>query len=125
MDFSEAIQSGFKNYINFNGRTSRSGYNYWILFGVIISIITMVLDIMFFPLFVFSIEGSGPLNTISGLIFLLPNFSIGIRRLHDINKSGWNLLWAFTFIGLIPLIYWSYFKAGDKGDNLYGTDPLA
>tara|TARA_B100001250_G_scaffold152225_1_gene130691 strand:+ start:2436 stop:2807 length:372 start_codon:yes stop_codon:yes gene_type:complete len=122
MSFGEAIQSGFKNYANFHGRAARSEYNYWILFGILISIITMILDITFFPLF--SIDGTGPLNAISGIVFLIPNFSIGIRRLHDINKSGWNILWALTFIGIFPLIYWNYFKAGDEGENLYGPDPL-
>jgi uncharacterized membrane protein YhaH (DUF805 family) len=46
-----------------------------------------------------------------------------VRRLHDINKSGW-----YYFIALIPiagaiiLLVW-LFKEGDKGSNEYGDDP--
>lgn len=30
---------------------------------------------------------------------MVPNVAIGVRRLHDINKSGWTML-----IGLIPIL---------------------
>jgi uncharacterized membrane protein YhaH (DUF805 family) len=39
--------------------------------------------------------------------------------LHDIGKSGWNILWAFTIIGLIPLTIW-YCTTGSKESNKYG-----
>ena len=50
-----------------------------------------------------------PMNGIPilvGLVLLLPNLSSGCRRLHDIGKSGWWMLIAFTIIGIIPLIIW-------------------
>ena len=46
MNFFEAIRSGFSNYVNFKGRAIRSEYNYWILFSVIIGVITGILDFM-------------------------------------------------------------------------------
>ncbi|MEG2723987.1 MAG: DUF805 domain-containing protein, partial [Acinetobacter sp.] len=33
--------------------------------------------------------------------------AVGARRLHDVNRSGWWMLIAFTIIGLIPLFIWS------------------
>tara|TARA_B100001142_G_scaffold133059_1_gene134534 strand:- start:1380 stop:1742 length:363 start_codon:yes stop_codon:yes gene_type:complete len=119
MSFSEAIQSGFKNYANFNGRASRSEHNYWILFAFFISIATTILDITFFGIIEIS-----PINTLASLILWLPGLAVAIRRLHDINKSGWNVLWALTCIGIFPLIYWNYLQVGDEGENLYGPDPF-
>ena len=118
MSFSEAIQSGFKNYANFNGRSSRSEHNFWVLFVWLIILGTGILDIILFGLTHIS-----PLNSLTGLIVWLPSLAVRIRRLHDINKSGWNILWEITIIGIFPLIYWNYFKTGDKGANLYGPDP--
>jgi len=119
MSFGEAIQSCFNNYANFNGRAPRSEHNFWILFSFIAGIVTAVLDII-----IFGIMDISPINSLTSLILWLPGFAVGIRRLHDINKSGWNILWALTCIGIFPLIYWNYFKAGDEGENLYGPDPL-
>jgi uncharacterized membrane protein YhaH (DUF805 family) len=60
---------------------------------------------------------------IYSLAILLPSIAVGVRRLHDINKSGWMLLIAF-----IPLIGWIWLiiltaTEGTKGDNEYGSDP--
>ena len=66
---------------------------------------------------------------ILALIVTFP-FTVGaimaaIRRLHDLNRSGW-----FMFAAIIPLlnlvlgIYLLFFK-GTEGYNQYGEDPLA
>lgn len=41
------------------------------------------------------------------LIWIIPNFTLTVRRLHDTNRSGWNLLWAFLPIigGIILLVF--------------------
>lgn len=45
--------------------------------------------------------------------------SVSVRRLHDINKSGWNMLWfLLPLIGvIILLIYW---LKESTSDNQYG-----
>tara|TARA_Y100000996_G_C22176702_1_gene500973 strand:- start:37 stop:453 length:417 start_codon:yes stop_codon:yes gene_type:complete len=101
MSFLQAIESGFSNYVNFKGRASRSEYLWWLLFATLINLIPFV-----------------------ALVTFLPSISLIARRLHDINKSGWNYFWCFTIIGIIPVLYWLCFKAGDEGDNFYGTNPL-
>lgn len=121
MGFDEAIKSGFANYTNFKGRAIRSQHNFWYLFGVLVSITTSMLDgLMGYT----DLEDSSPLNSIASLILFLPGVSVMIRRFHDINKSGWNYFWVFTVIGAIPVIYWLFFKEGDKGKNFYGTNIL-
>ena len=53
---------------------------------------------------------------IFGWVTLIPSISLSVRRLHDIDKSGWWLLISFTIIGIPVLIYWAI-KAGDRQEN--------
>ena len=118
MDFGQAIAAGFKNYVNFSGRASRSEFWYWVLFIVIVSIAASLLDLA-----IFSTSEWGPLNSVWALVTLLPAISISVRRLHDIDRTGWWVLLNFTIIGIILLIVWACFK-GTKGPNRFGHDPL-
>ena len=45
MNFSDAIKSGFRNYVNFSGRAARSEYWYWSLFCGLIGIGSALIDI--------------------------------------------------------------------------------
>ena len=54
------------------------------------------------------------------LIVLIPSISVTIRRLHDVNKSGWNLLWYLTIIMTLYILYLNILK-GTDGDNKYGS----
>ena len=63
----------------------------------------------------------GVLSTALNLVLLIPSFSVTIRRLHDINKSGWNLLWMLIpLLGSIYIIILNILKSTD-GDNKYGA----
>ena len=120
MNFTEAVESFFKNYATFSGRSSRSEYWYALLFlfmlGFGLGFIEELLNL--FP----NTEES-VLAWIAQVIVLVPSIAITARRFHDINLSGWWYLISFTIIGLIPVIYWLC-KAGDEGDNNYGSNPL-
>ena len=120
MSIVEAIKSGFNNYVNFNGRASRSEYNYWVLFIILLSTFALILD----PIDFYTGEG-GMLSNILSLALILPGVAVMIRRFHDINKSGWNYFWSLTIVGVFPVLYWLVFKAGDNGGNSYGVDPLS
>jgi uncharacterized membrane protein YhaH (DUF805 family) len=117
MNFVEAIQSGFRNYVNFSGRAQRSAFWYWVLFAVIAAIVAGMLDNMVFG------EGEGPIGTIVSLALFLPGLSVSVRRLHDIDRTGWWVLLAFTVIGIIVLIIFNCTK-GTPGPNRFGPDPL-
>jgi uncharacterized membrane protein YhaH (DUF805 family) len=117
MNFGEAIKSGFNNYANFQGRSQRSGYWYWFLFTNIVGFGAQVISggrDNFFG------------STISSLIviaLILPSIAYGVRRLHDIDKSGWFLLFA-----LIPLVGWIFLlawhvKDSELGTNRFGANP--
>lgn len=114
MNFQDAIASGFKNYVNFSGRAARSEYWYWVLFCFILGVVTAILDTAIFP-------GNrlSPLNTIAALVTLLPSFAVGARRLHDIDRTGWWQLIAFTLVGIIVLIFW-FCQPSQPGSNRFG-----
>lgn len=60
---------------------------------------------------------------ILGLAFLLPSLGLSVRRLHDINKSGWFiLLGLIPLVGAIILIVWAC-KESDPHPNNYGPEP--
>ena len=67
---------------------------------------------------------SASLYWLFSLICLLPSISLGIRRLHDTDRSGWWLLIAFIpLVGLIVLLYFACLR-GTTGPNRFGADPL-
>ena len=92
MGFGQAISSGFSNYVNFSGRAIRSEYWYWILFIIIADIVAGIIDYAI---------GIQVVTSLFGLATMLPNLAVAIRRLHDLDRTGW-----WIFIGLIPLVGW-------------------
>ena len=71
-----------------------------------------------------SAEDWSVLEAIFVLVTFLPSLSVMVRRLHDINKSGWWFFINLTIIGMIPFVYWVIFKRSDEGENKYGSNPL-
>jgi uncharacterized membrane protein YhaH (DUF805 family) len=121
MNFWQAIASGFTQYVTFGGRASRSEFWYWFLFSLLGGLVTEMLDSAFFGT---SIPSASPLNGIFNLILFLPSLAIEVRRLHDINRTGWWLLIAFTILGIFLLWYWAC-KKGTDAPNRFGPDPLS
>jgi len=128
MNFGQAIVSGFKRYVDFNGRSSRSEYWWWILFIVIASVILGVVAGMGS----YSATGADGAASMSPamlplrifqLATFLPSLALAVRRLHDTNRSGWWYLIFLTIIGAVVLLVW-YCTRGTIGTNKYGSDPL-
>jgi uncharacterized membrane protein YhaH (DUF805 family) len=119
MTFFEAISSGFRNYVGFSGRASRSEFWYWILFTVLVSIVTSIIDLE-----VLSSSSISPFSSIWSLVTFLPSLAMGVRRLHDTDRSGW--WWLLSFIPLIGIIVLIVFwcSEGTRGPNRFGPDPL-
>jgi uncharacterized membrane protein YhaH (DUF805 family) len=68
--------------------------------------------------FVGGIMDTTVLANIYTLVVLIPSIAVGVRRMHDVGKSGW-----FILIPIYNLIL--AFTEGEKGENVYGTDPKA
>ena len=115
MSFGDAVRSGFDNYAQFEGRASRAAFWWWFLFTVLVAIAVDIVG--------FAIGSWYVLHGIVTLALLLPNLSVGVRRLHDTDRTGWWLL-----IALIPLIGWIvllifFLEESDSGENRYGPPP--
>ena len=121
MSFTQAIQTCLKEkYFDFKGRAPRSEYWWFALFGWAMMIILSILDDLIFN----TASGYGFLTTIWGLLILLPSIGVGIRRLHDLDKSGWWLLISLIpIIGFFILVFF-FVKQGTRGQNRFGVDPL-
>ena len=96
------FSNAFIKYATFEGRARRKEYWYFVLFSFII----IFLLALFFA----------PLSLISQVALFLPGIAVGVRRMHDVGKSGWYILIpVYNFILL--------FTNGDDGLNDYGSDP--
>ena len=87
VELGEAIETGLKKYFVFDGRASKSEFWYFFLFHVGVSFITSFIH--------------PAVNAIFILGTLIPMISVGCRRIHDINKSGW-----WQLIPIYNLILW-------------------
>jgi uncharacterized membrane protein YhaH (DUF805 family) len=119
MNFQEAISSGFRNYVTFAGRAARSEYWFLTLFTILVGVGAAILDAAFFP----GLTAS-PVHSLVSLALFLPGLAVSVRRLHDLDRTGWWLLIILTGIGLILLLIWFCLR-GTSGPNRYGPDPLA
>jgi uncharacterized membrane protein YhaH (DUF805 family) len=111
-----------KKYAVFSGRSRRKEYWFFVLFSIIISILLGVIDAMIGTQ---TATGVGILSAIYMLALLIPSIAVSVRRLHDINRTGWWVLIGFIpLIGTIVLIIFALLP-GTPGNNDYGADPKA
>ena len=98
-----------QNYATFNGRARRSEYWYFVLFNLIIGFVLG---------FIGGLMGTSVLSNIYVLAVLIPGIAVGVRRMHDVGKSGWFLLIPIYNLILVC-------TEGVNGINEYGADPKA
>ena len=94
--FVAAIKKGFRGYVVWNARSTRSEYWWWVLFTLIVGIIATVIDTVVFGS---NSSGLGLLSIIANIALFLPGLSLIVRRLHDTDRSGW-----WVWIALIPIV---------------------
>ena len=116
-----------RNYANFSGRARRHEYWMFTLFHIIFLIVAAIFDNILGT--TFDADGIripyGYLYVLYSLVVILPGLGVSVRRLHDVNKSGW-----FLLISLIPIIGGIWLLVlmcteGTRGENQYGEDPKA
>jgi uncharacterized membrane protein YhaH (DUF805 family) len=116
-EFHTGHQLWIQNYVGFSARAARSEYWFWTLFGSCLDRSDLI-DLALFE------ADFSPLSTIASLGLLLPSLAVGVRRLHDLDRTGWWLLLIITVIGSILLLVW-FCMRGTAGPNRFGPDPLA
>ena len=120
MNFVEAIKTCFIKYTDFSGRSIRSEYWNYTVFIVVLTFVCDYIDSLIagVPYWEYT-DYYGPSSVILIITTTIPSLAVSIRRLHDVNRSGWWILLSITIIGLIPLIYWAC-KKGDETQNRFG-----
>ncbi|MBN2890847.1 MAG: DUF805 domain-containing protein [Bacteroidales bacterium] len=102
-----------KKYADFNGRASRPEFWYFVLANFLVGFILGFIKIGGYPIF----------SSIYSLAVLVPGLAVGARRLQDLGKSGWYLLFGLIPIaGAIILIVW-FATEGEQQENSYGAVP--
>jgi len=131
MSFADAIKSGFSNYANFHGRARRSEYWFFTLFAVLVMLVAeAVLSIVKATEVGQQSLATALISLVILLVILvvelgiiLPLVAVAVRRLHDIDRSGW---WYFLLlvpiVGTIVWLVW-FCKPGTIGRNRFGDDP--
>src|SRR5258708_23592563 len=115
MSFGEAISSGINNYMNFEGRSSRSAFWYFQLFFGLVLVVAMIMDQL-----IARNLSIGMLRIAVTLVFFLPLLAAGVRRLHDTDRSDWwMLLGCIPIIVDIILVVWQC-NLGTEGPNRFG-----
>ena len=67
----------------------------------------------------------GLLELIYSFAVLVPSWAVAVRRLHDIDRSGWWVLLTFVpIVGWIVLLVFAV-QDGTRGANRFGADPKA
>ena len=140
--FESAFQT-LKKYAEFNGRASRQEFWCFFAFVIIANAVAGLLGMLL---------GFGPaLSGLVGLLLIVPQIAVAVRRLHDLNKSGRELVvpcimfaalpLAFAFRGILPklvalgflgitLLAFAnlltlFLKKGTSVPNRYGAAPTA
>jgi uncharacterized membrane protein YhaH (DUF805 family) len=110
-----------KKYAVFGGRSRRKEYWYFVLFTITVGVVLAGIDVLL-GTFSFA-QNIGLLSAIYSLAVLIPSLAVTVRRLHDIDRTGW-----WIFINLIPLIGTMVLLVfavtdGTPGSNRYDPNP--
>ncbi len=115
LSFPDAVRSVLTQYATFSGRARRAEYWWFALFSVVVVLVAAIIDVAIgFPL----------VQLVVSLGLIVPGLAVGVRRLHDTDRSGWWLLLGLVpFGGIVLLVF--YCLEGLRGPNRYGPDPKA
>lgn len=99
-----------EHYVDFQGRTARREFWYYVLAYIVCYIAIAIIE---------SIIGTTFIRGLFTLALLLPSLGVSVRRLHDIDRSGWWIL-----IGVVPAFIGAFlslmaFMSGSVGFGLF------
>lgn len=94
--FESAIQT-LKKYADFNGRASRQEFWCFFAFVIIANAVCGLLGLLF---------GAGrALPGLVGLLLIIPQVAVAVRRLHDVGRSGKEVVVPCVMMALLPLAF--------------------
>jgi len=92
MRFGQAVATCFRKYVIFSGRARRPEYWWFVLFVILCSIVSSILDGVVFGFGTDDEPSSEVFHKIISLGTFLPLLAAGWRRMHDTGRSGWYML---------------------------------
>lgn len=123
----DSIKDAFVNAFDFRTRASRlqfwNFYIFTMLGGLVALQIDLYLELRLIEIILPTSGGIvlGHFYVFLYFLFFIPSFSLYVRRLHDVDKSGWWLLiMLIPFIGLITISFFWLLKGNEK-QNKYGN----
>jgi uncharacterized membrane protein YhaH (DUF805 family) len=94
--FQSAIYS-LKKYADFNGRASRQEFWSFFVFVIVANAVAGLIGLVF---------GMGPmLSGLIGLLLIIPQIAVAVRRLHDVGKGGRELVVPCVMLALVPATF--------------------
>lgn len=129
VSFTQAIRICFTKYVTWQGRAGLAEYWWWYLFYTVCWLPAYLIVIASFVAAYRTDTGVATwfyvvagLFLVGVLVLLLPSISVGIRRLHDTDRSG-----AWYWLALVPLgsivLLVFFLMSGTPGPNRYGPVP--
>ena len=111
----EYYVEGFRRYAQFHGRARRKAF--W-LFRLVDLIIGLALATAETQLGLVTVDQLLTPSNVYAAVSFVPVIAVGVRRMHDVGKSGW-----YIIIPIYNIILWA--TPGVEGPNAYGEDPKA
>ncbi|WP_255412364.1 DUF805 domain-containing protein [Commensalibacter melissae] len=102
-----------RNLFNFSGRARRKEYWFYMLILFLLTIFINVFVLLVVGFMVGNLDDytmsilTNITSSLLVIVFIIPSFAVTVRRMHDINHSGWWLLISFVpIIGSILFLIW-------------------
>lgn len=124
-----AVKTVLGKYATFSGRADRGEFWWFIGFALLLFIVLGGIEgAILAPMLGYSAfdpDLGQPLQLLAALVLLLPTLALDVRRLHDIDRSGWwYLVGLIPVVGTFILLYW-FLQPSTPGSNRFGPVPQA
>ena len=96
----EAAVRPLRKYADFSGRSSRSEFWLFMLLVMLVQALARVIDGFFGNWFL-----PGPFSMLAAVALIVPQIAVTVRRLHDVGRSGRELIAPALMLVGLPLIY--------------------
>lgn len=111
-----SIEICFRKYVTFSGRAPRAEFWWFTLFQTLVQWAAAA------AAFGSDAPGASAVETLVSLVLICPAISVAVRRLHDLDRSGW-WFWIvlIPIVGWIILLVWDCTR-GTPGPNRFGPE---
>ena len=97
MSIIESAFEGLKRYADFKGRSSREEFWAFLALSIILQALAGFVGLLL---------GMGPLlSGIAGALLIVPQLAVAVRRLHDVGRSGRELVFPCVLFVALPLVF--------------------